>query len=135
MSQILAATRKGLFTLERAARGQWRVRNASFVGDRVSMTLVDPRDGTWYAALDHGHFGGKMQRSEDRGATWTEGVSAQARGLRGHDGRWQGDPVERAAHMVPGPRRRGRAGRAVVRHDSRRAVSVHGSRQLVAARR
>ena len=77
MSQILAATRKGLFTLARGARGEWRVRNTSFLGDRVSMTLVDPRDGTWYAALDHGHFGCKMQRSEDGGATWTEvGVPA-----------------------------------------------------------
>jgi photosystem II stability/assembly factor-like uncharacterized protein len=72
MSEILVATRKGLFTLERASQGNWRVRQTSFLGDRVSMTLVDGRDHTWYAGLDHGHFGCKLHRSEDRGATWTE---------------------------------------------------------------
>lgn len=70
MTQLLVATRKGLFMLERASG--WRVRHATFLGDRVSMTLVDGRDGTWYAALDHGHFGCKLHRSEDRGATWAE---------------------------------------------------------------
>jgi hypothetical protein len=72
MSQLLVSTRKGLFALERASRGQWRVRHTAFLGDRVSLTLADARDGTWYAALDHGHFGCKLHRSEDRGATWTE---------------------------------------------------------------
>ena len=70
-STLLVSTRKGLFTCERDAGG-WRVARASFLGDRVSLALADPRDGTWYAALDHGHFGVKLQRSTDRGATWTE---------------------------------------------------------------
>ena len=40
--------------------------------------LADPRDSgggsgrTIYAALDHGHFGRKLHRSRDNGATWTE---------------------------------------------------------------
>lgn len=36
------------------------------------MTLADPRDGAVYAALDHGHFGVKLHRSADSGATWDE---------------------------------------------------------------
>lgn len=36
------------------------------------MSLVDPRDGSWYAALNLGHFGAKLQRSTDEGRTWTE---------------------------------------------------------------
>lgn len=71
MQQLLVATRKGLFTFEGGA-GNWRVADAHFLGDRVSLTLADPRDGTRYAALDHGHFGIKMHRSDDGGATWVE---------------------------------------------------------------
>ena len=67
----LISTRKGLFTLEgRGAHA--RVAAAAFVGDNVTLALADPRDGAWYAALDHGHFGAKLHRSDDRGATWTE---------------------------------------------------------------
>lgn len=72
MTEILVGTRKGLFTIRKEARGRWKVAAASFVGDPVPMLLTDPRDGTWYAALDHGHFGTKLHRSENRGATWTE---------------------------------------------------------------
>jgi predicted secreted protein len=53
---ILVSTRKGLFTVNRG-RGGWAVSNGDFVGDNVTLTLHDPRDGTDYAALNHGHFG------------------------------------------------------------------------------
>lgn len=68
---ILVSTRKGLFTVERGGKG-WRVARTSFLGDNVNLSFPDRRDGTWYAALDHGHFGVKLQRSDDRGETWTE---------------------------------------------------------------
>lgn len=68
---LLVATRKGLFVLERA-RAAWRTAAVHFLGDRVSAVLADPRDGTWYAAMDLGHFGAKLHRSDDRGATWAE---------------------------------------------------------------
>ena len=67
----LVSTRKGLFTV--TGRGaNATLTGAAFVGDNVSLALADPRDGAWYAALDHGHFGAKLHRSDDRGATWTE---------------------------------------------------------------
>lgn len=68
---MLVATRKGLFTIDRGDGG-WAVSNTAFLGDRVSLALCDPRDGAWYAALDHGHFGVKLHRSTDEGATWPE---------------------------------------------------------------
>ncbi len=37
-------------------------RNTHFVGDPVTMSLVDPRDGATYAALNLGHFGVKLHR-------------------------------------------------------------------------
>jgi hypothetical protein len=65
------ATRKGLFLLLRRADG-WRVERVSFLGEPVSAVLQDPRDGALYAALQLGHFGTKLHRSEDQGARWTE---------------------------------------------------------------
>lgn len=61
--RLLAATRKGLFFIERGANARWAIRNVAFLGDNVSMVLPDTRDGTTYAALDHGHFGVKLHRS------------------------------------------------------------------------
>lgn len=68
---LLVSTRKGLFALDRNASG-WHVTSRSFLGDNIALALADPRDGAWYAVLDLGHFGNKLQRSTDRGSTWTE---------------------------------------------------------------
>src|SRR4051794_33391918 len=69
---ILVSTRKGLFVAEPHGNG-YRVTRGSFIGDNVTNAMVDPRaGGTWYAALDHGHFGVKLHRSSDRGVTWAE---------------------------------------------------------------
>jgi photosystem II stability/assembly factor-like uncharacterized protein len=71
MHTLLISTRKGLFVAE--PRGaSYAIDRGHFVGDNLSLAMVDPRDGAWYAALDHGHFGVKLHRSDDRGATWTE---------------------------------------------------------------
>ena len=69
--RIFIATRKGLFNAERAASG-WRIQRLSHLGINVTLSLLDPRDGTLYAALDHGHFGVKLQRSQDLGENWEE---------------------------------------------------------------
>lgn len=69
--RLLVATRKGLFDLRRTKMG-WKITNASFLGDHVSAVLRDSRDGAIYAGLNHGHFGCKMQRSDDDGKSWTE---------------------------------------------------------------
>jgi hypothetical protein len=74
---LLVSTRKGLFSIRRSAAGRWVVAGVAFLGDNVTLTLADPRDGMWYAALDHGHFGAKLHRSADRGARWEE-VAAPA---------------------------------------------------------
>ncbi|MGE0704531.1 MAG: WD40/YVTN/BNR-like repeat-containing protein [Vicinamibacterales bacterium] len=65
------ATRKGLFTLERTGSA-WKVSQVSFLGDNCTLALRDPRNGDVFAALNHGHFGVKLHRSRDEGATWQE---------------------------------------------------------------
>ena len=57
-------TRKGLFVVDGSGANA-RVVAEHFLGDNVNLTLTDPRDGTWYAVLDHGHFGTKLHRSHD----------------------------------------------------------------------
>jgi hypothetical protein len=66
---LLVSTRKGLFTLRRD-NGHWQITGADFLGDNVTLTLSDRRDGHRYAALDHGHFGVKMHRMH--GSGWEE---------------------------------------------------------------
>ncbi|MEX0751408.1 MAG: hypothetical protein WD073_00585 [Xanthobacteraceae bacterium] len=68
---LLIATRKGLITLERGARG-WGIAATDFPGVAVTAALCDPQDGARYAALKHGHFGPKLHRSDDNGRTWRE---------------------------------------------------------------
>ncbi|HEY1554349.1 MAG TPA: exo-alpha-sialidase [Kofleriaceae bacterium] len=75
MYELLLSTRKGLFVAEPRGQG-YELARASFVGDNVTLALVAD-DGTWFAALDHGHFGVKLHRSGDRGATWTEIATPQ----------------------------------------------------------
>lgn len=65
------STRKGLFTVERTSNG-WSIDNVAFLGMNITMSLADPRDGSWFAAIDHGHFGTHLHRSHDEGRTWDE---------------------------------------------------------------
>src|SRR4051812_33476014 len=68
---LYVGTRKGLFTIEKRA-GRWSYGEPEFLGDPVTAVLRDSRDGTLYAALNLGHFGVKMRRSDDGGKTWQE---------------------------------------------------------------
>lgn len=74
MNAMVISTRKGLFVAEPKGNG-FEVKRGHFIGDNVTLALVD--GNTWYAALNHGHFGVKMHRSEDRGATWKEIATPQ----------------------------------------------------------
>ena len=63
---VLVGTRKGLFTVV-----DGEIVDAAHLGVPVPAVLHDPRDGTTYAALDHGHFGTKLHR-RDAGGEWVE---------------------------------------------------------------
>jgi hypothetical protein len=68
VERLFVATRKGLFILERSGK----LERPHFLGDPVTMVLPDERDGMLYATLNLGHFGVKLRRSADRGASWQE---------------------------------------------------------------
>lgn len=65
------ATRKGLFSLARGAQG-WSIEKSNFIGDNCTLVMHDPRDQSLIAALNHGHFGVKLHKSNDHGDSWRE---------------------------------------------------------------
>jgi hypothetical protein len=70
--RLLVSTRKGLFEFTRSAAGRWQIARVSFLGDAVSLALHDGRTGMTYAGLGLGHYGVKLRRSSDGGATWED---------------------------------------------------------------
>jgi len=99
-TELLVATKKGLFTFRRAGKGSWRAAAPEFLAVPVTMVLQDPRDGAVYAGLDHGHFGVKVHRRDGR--RWSE-VTAPAMPPAG---KLRGKPVvEKDGFGRPWPRK------------------------------
>jgi hypothetical protein len=68
--KLWVSTRKGLLLFVENDRG-FALQRCAFRGDRVSLCLPSA-NSTVYAALDLGHFGVKLRKSADDGATWQE---------------------------------------------------------------
>jgi photosystem II stability/assembly factor-like uncharacterized protein len=98
MQDLLVATRKGLFILPPARHG-WQLLRPHFPGEPVTQVLRDPADGTLYAALRLGHFGVKIKRSSDGGASWQE-VASPAFPPKPTEGPWKDDPTPWTVDMV-----------------------------------
>lgn len=72
--QIILGTRKGTLIIDRR-QGGWQPRAMAHSGVSVCYAAPDPRDGTIWASLDHGHWGPKLSRSRDGGETWADAPS------------------------------------------------------------
>ena len=68
---LLLGTRKGLVTYRKNGQGKWTYDKTDFLGIPVTIATIDRNTGTWWALLDHGHWGCKMHRSPD-GKNWEE---------------------------------------------------------------
>ncbi len=69
--QLSVGTRKGLFLLRgEPGDGAWELEGPLLSGWSVNHALVDPRDGTLYAATNNWVYGGTFHRSRDLGKTW-----------------------------------------------------------------
>ncbi len=68
---LLLSTRKGLIIYQKSSSG-WQYQSTHFLGIPVSLSYVDHRNGTWWACLDHGHWGVKLHRSVNEGKDWVE---------------------------------------------------------------
>lgn len=69
--RALIGTRKGLFILSNAS-GKWEIDSHHMSGAPVPFAIYDHRTSTIWASLDHGHWGTKLSRSNDGGASWQE---------------------------------------------------------------
>lgn len=75
-NMILLGTRKGTVIFDRI-NSSWHPRPIIHAGIPVCYAVRDPRDGTFWSSLDHGHWGPKLSRSRDGGATWEEVMSVK----------------------------------------------------------
>jgi hypothetical protein len=91
MPKLLVASRKGLFVVEKGRHG-WQPGRPHFPGEPVTQVLHDAHDGSWYAALRLGHFGVKLKRSDDGGASWRD-VAAPAFPPKPAEGPMKDDPT------------------------------------------
>ena len=67
----LVGTTKGLFLLSGDDdRRRWRTDGPLLDGWGIYHAMIDPRDGTLYAATNHRVYGATVQRSTDHGRTW-----------------------------------------------------------------
>ncbi len=62
--RFLIGTRKGLFRLELRG-GDWHLGEPRFLGVPVNNAIRDPRDGSIWALVGHGHWGPKVHVSRD----------------------------------------------------------------------
>lgn len=69
---LFLGTNKGLLIYARDSSGKWSLTCDAHKAIPVSYAALDPRSGTLWACLDHGHWGQKLHRSQDQGATWRE---------------------------------------------------------------
>ena len=106
--RLYVATRKGLFTVDRLGQESWGVTRTSFLGDPVTMAMRDWRNGgagALYAALNLGHFGVKLHRSEDEGQEWEEiAVPSYGPELQGTDATSTGPSLQQIWALEPGGR-------------------------------
>jgi photosystem II stability/assembly factor-like uncharacterized protein len=98
MRTLHVATRKGLFVLAQPAAGApWRLERPHFPGEPVTQVASD--GATWWAALRLGHFGVKLKRSTDRGASWQE-VATPAFPPKPTEGPWSDDKTPWSLDLV-----------------------------------
>ncbi len=69
--RLLIGTRKGLVFFESEGNG-FRAGETAHLAVPITYAMSDPRDGTLWASLDHGHWGQKLSRSRDGGKSWEE---------------------------------------------------------------
>ncbi|MDJ0973499.1 MAG: glycosyl hydrolase [Planctomycetota bacterium] len=70
-NRLLIGTRKGLLEVTRGDGG-WSLGEMQLPGQPIAYACRDPRNGSIWASIDHGHWGVKLSRSTDDGATFEE---------------------------------------------------------------
>lgn len=69
--KLVCGTDKGLIIYEKQ-QGEWQLKDIQFIGMPVGCFHHDERNGTWWVALSHKHWGTKLYLSKDEGETFKE---------------------------------------------------------------
>lgn len=69
--KLIAATDKGLMVYQKT-HGTWTLKDIQFIGMPVGCFHHDDRNGTWWVAINHKHWGPKLYKSVDEGETFKE---------------------------------------------------------------
>lgn len=94
---LVVGTKKGLFILRSSRRRErWRCSGPFLAGEDVNHAVLDPRDGTLYAAATSPWFGPRVYSSPDLGQSWHPAQSSP------HFSRESGLTVERLWRLQPG---------------------------------
>ena len=82
MTELLAATRKGLFVLQGAPGGPFELTARAFAGDPVEYALRDPRSGRLLASVTSAFHGPKLFYADDPAGDWqqAEGIALPSGG-------------------------------------------------------
>lgn len=103
---LLIGTKRGLFVARSDdARVDWRISEPVLAGREVYHAIVDPRDGSIWAATDHTVWGTHVHRSTDGGTTWeTLATAPHYEDERGLDAIWHlaAGPADRPGTMFAG---------------------------------
>src|SRR5919198_3545930 len=99
---VLAGTRKGLFLLRSDdSRRRWELEEPLLPGWEVFHAVQDSRDGSLYAAANHGVYGATVHRSTDGGKTWerSEGLGLPEDGDLKLEKTWHVEPGRSAGEL------------------------------------
>lgn len=107
---LVLGTRKGVLLFRRGRQG-WTLFRQAKLGTPIAYAAADPRTGTLWACIDHGHWGQKLERSPDLGETWepadTPKYPDDAEYLTGYPGAEEKTPQPATLQylwvLVPGP--------------------------------
>lgn len=71
-AEVLVGTRKGLIVLRGPRGGDMSVVARKIKGESVEFAIRDPRTGTYYASVTHGHYGPKVFFAESAEGEWKQ---------------------------------------------------------------
>ncbi|MDX1644470.1 MAG: hypothetical protein R3244_08960, partial [Thermoanaerobaculia bacterium] len=72
LDELLVSTRKGLFVVRGARRGELEILPRQFAGLEVEYACRDRRSGCYFAAVTHGQYGPHLYRSDSATDGWQE---------------------------------------------------------------
>ncbi len=69
--KLIAGTDKGLLVYIKKDQ-EWMLKDIHFIGMPIGYFHFDERNGAWWVAINHKHWGPKLYRSLDEGESFTE---------------------------------------------------------------